>query len=259
VARGIRRKTTVTRNIADAALLKTPTAREVQFTHTDPWRVLRIMSEFVAGFDALAQLGPAVTIFGSARTSPDSTEYAAARQTARLLGEAGLGIITGGGPGIMEAANHGARDAGAPSVGLNIELPFEQHVNTFCDLQREFRYFFVRKTMLVKYAQGFVIFPGGFGTVDELFEAATLIQTGKIEDFPIVLYGRAYWEGLLSWMREHMLGGGKIASADLQLLHVADSPKQACDLILRCVAGHPRQQAREAAAREVTRRAYHRR
>jgi uncharacterized protein (TIGR00730 family) len=251
------RRTKVTRRAADEALLQTPTAHEVAFTRTDPWRVLRIMSEFVEGFDALAELGPAITIFGSARTPRQSPEYEAATETARLLGKAGFGIITGGGPGIMEAANRGARAAGARSVGLNIELPFEQAVNPFVDVKREFRYFFVRKTMLVKYAQGFVIFPGGFGTVDELFEAATLLQTGKIRDFPIVLYGSEYWGGLVDWMRTRMQADGKIAPADLSLLHLADTPREVCQLIIRCAAGHPKQKAKEAAAREITRRAFH--
>jgi len=238
----------------DEAFLKGP---EPEFIHTDPWRVLRIMSEFVDGFDALADLPPAVTFFGSARVVRDSAEYRAAQDTACLVGKAGFAIITGGGPGVMEAANRGAREAGVTSVGLNIELPFEQAVNPYVDVRRQFRYFFARKTMLVKYAQGFVIFPGGFGTVDELFEAATLIQTGKISNFPIVLYGASYWTGLLQWMREQMLAGGKIAEADLSLLMVADSPRQARDLLVKAIAGHPRQRAREAAAVEGMRKTYH--
>jgi uncharacterized protein (TIGR00730 family) len=237
----------------DEALLE----RDTKFLHTDPWRVLRIMSEFVDGFDSLAELGPAVTFFGSARTQRGSDEYRAAEETARLVGRAGYAIITGGGPGIMEAANRGARAAGVQSVGLNIELPFEQAVNPYVDLKRQFRYFFARKTMLVKYAQGFLIFPGGFGTVDELFEAATLIQTGKIRNFPVVLYGAKYWSGLLAWMREQMLAGGKIAEADLALLMVVDSPKEASAQLVKCIGGHPRHLAREAAAREVTREAMH--
>jgi uncharacterized protein (TIGR00730 family) len=239
----------------DERLLAAPAAAPL-FTHTDPWRVLRIMSEFVGGFDALAELGPAITIFGSARTARGSDEYRAAMETARRLGGAGFAIITGGGPGIMEAANRGARSAKATSVGLNIELPFEQLINPFVDVKREFRYFFARKTMLVKYAQGFVIFPGGFGTVDELFEAATLIQTGKIRNFPIVLYGSDYWGGLLEWIDARMLAGGKIAPADRALLTVVDSPKQALDHIVRGVTGHPKQRAKEAAARAITRKAY---
>ena len=206
------------------------------------------------GFDALADLGPAVTVFGSARTPPGDVEYAAARETARLLGKAGFTIITGGGPGIMEAANRGACDAGAPSVGLNIELPFEQKVNEFVDRSIEFRYFFVRKTMLVKYSQAFLIFPGGYGTLDELFEALVLIQTGKIANFPVVLYGRAYWAGLVDWLRATMLPGGKIAPADLELIPVVDSPAEACKLIV----GRARAQRtdREHAAREVSREVY---
>jgi uncharacterized protein (TIGR00730 family) len=248
-----KRKTPPDLRTHDEALLE----RDTRFLHTDPWRVLRIMSEFVDGFDALAGLGPAVTFFGSARTQRGSDEYRAAEETARLVGKAGFAIITGGGPGIMEAANRGAREAGVRSVGLNIELPFEQAVNPYTDLVRQFRYFFARKTMLVKYAQGFLIFPGGFGTVDELFEAATLIQTGKIRNFPIVLYGASYWTGLLSWMKEQMLAGGKIAEADLSLLMVASSPKQACELLASCIAGHPKHRAREAAARAITRQAMH--
>jgi uncharacterized protein (TIGR00730 family) len=238
----------------DSALLET---LQPSFTHTDPWRVLRIMSEFVDGFDALAELGPAVTFFGSARVKRGTDEYRAAQETAKLIGQAGYAIITGGGPGIMEAGNRGAKEAGVTSVGLNIELPFEQAVNPYVDVKRQFRYFFARKTMLVKYAQGFIIFPGGFGTADELFEAATLIQTGKISNFPIILFGRSYWQGLLDWMREQMFGGGKIAEADLSLLMVADSPREARDLFCKGIMGHAGQRAREAAAREVTRQAYH--
>ncbi|HEY2744076.1 MAG TPA: TIGR00730 family Rossman fold protein [Polyangia bacterium] len=224
------------------------------FTTTDPWRVLRIQGEFVRGFDALADLGPAVTIFGSARTAPGSPEYEAARATACRLGKAGFTVITGGGPGIMEAANRGAREAGAPSVGLNIELPFEQKVNEFVDRSIDFRYFFVRKTMLVKYAQAFLIFPGGFGTLDELFEALVLIQTGKIAHFPVVLYGRSYWAGLVEWLRARMLADGKIAAADLDLIPVVDSPEEAC----RLVVGRARAQRaeREEAARAVSARVF---
>jgi len=239
---------------ADAHLLCSP-AEARAFTTTDPWRVLRIQGEFVRGFDALADLGPAVTVFGSARTPPGDADYEAARATARLLGEAGFTIITGGGPGIMEAANRGAREAGAPSIGLNIELPFEQKVNEFVDRTLEFRYFFVRKTMLVKYAQAFIIFPGGFGTLNELFEALTLIQTGKIEDFPVVLYGAAYWQGLLAWLRGTMLAEGKIAQADVELMPIADSPAEAVRLV-RHERERPRRAQTERAAREVARRVY---
>lgn len=240
-----------TAETADAHLLAAPAS----FTTTDPWRVLRIQGEFVRGFDALADLGPAVTVFGSARTRAGSAEYEAARATARKLGEAGFAIITGGGPGIMEAANRGAREAGTLSVGLNIELPFEQKVNPYVDRAIEFRYFFVRKTMLVKYSQAFLIFPGGFGTADELFEALVLIQTGKIANFPVVLYGADYWRGLVEWLRGTMLGGGKIAEADLSLLPVADSPAEACRLVMHG-GERLRRQRKERAAREVSRRVY---
>lgn len=196
------------------------------FTHTDPWRVLRIMGEFVDGFDTLADVGDAITIFGSARVKEDDPSYAQAVEMARQLGEAGFAVITGGGPGIMEACNKGAKLAGAPSIGCSIELPFEQGVNRYVDIAVNFRYFFVRKTMFVKYSQGFVIFPGGFGTFDELFEALTLIQTGKVHNFPIVLFGSSYWQGLLDWLRQTVLTEGKISAADLDLLIVSDDPAE---------------------------------
>ncbi len=237
----------------DEQLLLPPSA-EIPFTETDPWRVMRIMSEFVQGFDALAQLSRAVTIFGSARTSPGDPNYEAAVETAYLLGEAGCAIITGGGPGIMEAANKGARQAGALSVGLNIELPFEQHVNPYVDLSLNHRYFFVRKTMLVKYAQAFVIFPGGFGTMDELFEALTLIQTGKIRNFPVVLFDSSYWQGLLDWLRNTMQTQGKIEEADLDLLLVTDSPEEVRDIVLASIEDTGDQVVRETAAQDVTRK-----
>jgi len=202
------------------------------FTHTDPWRVLRIMGEFVAGFDALAHIGPAATIFGSARTQPTDPMYRAARRVGRLLAEAGLAVITGGGPGIMEAANRGAHEAGGRSVGCNIELPHEQDTNAYVDIAINFRYFFVRKTMFIKYSEGFVIFPGGFGTMDELFEALTLIQTGKVRDFPVVLFGSQYWKGLIDWMSGAMLHEGKIEAADLQRFTITDSPEQAQRVII---------------------------
>ncbi|MBO9343270.1 MAG: TIGR00730 family Rossman fold protein, partial [Roseiflexus sp.] len=182
------------RQTEDERLLARPRAN-TDFLSTDTWRVLRIMGEFVDGFEMLADVGPAVTIFGSARAGVDDPMYQAAVDVARALGEAGFAIITGGGPGIMEAGNRGAREAGARSVGLNIELPFEQHLNPYVDTSVTFRYFFVRKMMLVKYAQAFVIFPGGFGTLDELFEALTLVQTGKVRNFPIILFNSAYWHG----------------------------------------------------------------
>jgi hypothetical protein len=219
----------------DERLLQSPAlqpAPSVEFTSTDPWRVFRIMGEFVEGFDALARIGPAVTIFGSARVPPDHPQYQTARETARLVGQAGFTIITGGGPGIMEAANRGARDAGVLSVGCNIELPFEQHINDYVDVAINFRYFFVRKTMFVKYAEAFVIFPGGFGTLDELTEALTLIQTGKIRDFPVVLYDSAYWKGFLDWIRGTLLGEGKISPDDLDLMEMADTPEDVVRIIL---------------------------
>lgn len=237
----------------DEQLLLPPSA-EVPFTETDPWRVMRIMSEFVQGFDALAQLSKAVTIFGSARTPPGDPNYEAAVETAYLLGEAGCAIITGGGPGIMEAANKGARQAGALSVGLNIELPFEQHVNPYVDLSLNHRYFFVRKTMLVKYAQAFVIFPGGFGTMDELFESLTLIQTGKIRNFPVVLFDSSYWQGLLDWLRNTMQAEGKIEEADLDLILVTDSPEEVCNFVLASIEDTGDQVVRETAAQDVTRK-----
>lgn len=237
----------------DQELLATPRPEQARFTHTDPWRVLRIMGEFVEGFDVLAELGLAVSIFGSARVKRTDPMYQAAVDLARMLGEAGFAIITGGGPGIMEAGNQGARLAGAQSLGLNIELPFEQGVNQFVDVGIEFRYFFVRKTMFVKYAQAFVIFPGGFGTMDELFEALTLIQTGKVQNFPLILFGSAYWGGLLDWMRNTMLPEGKIAEADLDLLVVSDSPEEVRDLITRSYQEQRWRVAEEERARETTR------
>ncbi|HKH09972.1 MAG TPA: TIGR00730 family Rossman fold protein [Rubrobacter sp.] len=242
------------RKTQDERLLSGP-AERAAFRETDTWRVLRIMGEFVEGFEELAGLGPAVTIFGSARVDREDPSYATAVEMARLLGEAGFAIITGGGPGIMEAGNRGAREAGATSVGLNIELPFEQHVNPYVDVEVDFRYFFVRKTMLVKYAQAFVIFPGGFGTMDELFEALTLIQTGKIRDFPIVLFGRDYWGGLLEWIRSAMIVEGKATEADLGLLTVTDSPTEARDIVLASTGGRPGGVDHEEQVREETRRA----
>ncbi len=198
----------------------------------ESWRVFRIMGEFVEGFDELTGLGPAVSIFGSARTSPEDPMYQKCVDTARMLGRAGFSIITGGGPGMMQAANQGAHEANACSVGLNIELPFEQGQNRFSDLRMHFRYFFVRKTMFVKYAQAFVIFPGGFGTMDELFESLTLIQTGKIRDFPVVLFGSEYWGGLLEWLEKTVQAHGNISSSDLALMKVTDSPEEAAQHIV---------------------------
>jgi uncharacterized protein (TIGR00730 family) len=201
---------------------------------TDSWRVFRIMGEFVEGFDTLARIGPGVSIFGSARTKPEDAYYQAAEETARLLVDAGFAVITGGGPGIMEAANRGAVDAGGRSVGCNIELPFEQGMNAYVRIAVNFRYFFVRKTMFVKYAEGFIIFPGGFGTMDELFESLTLIQTGKVRNFPVVLFGREYWQGLLDWLTGTMLADGKIHPTDMKLLIVTDDPTEAVQAIVSC-------------------------
>ena len=200
------RRSQVTSSTTDQRLLDTRGPSD--WVHTDPWRVLRIQAEFVEGFGALAGLGHAVSIFGSARTSADSAEYATATDLAAALAKSGYAVITGGGPGIMEAANKGACEAGGTSVGLGIELPFEQGMNDYVDIGIHFRYFFARKTMFVKYAQAFVVFPGGFGTFDELFEALTLVQTGKVTSFPVVLMGSAYWGGLVSWLRETVLVEG---------------------------------------------------
>jgi uncharacterized protein (TIGR00730 family) len=198
--------------------------------HADPWRVLRILGEFVEGFDALANLGPAVSIFGSARVPSTDPYYEAARRTGIALVKRGFAVITGGGPGIMEAANRGAFESGGVSVGCNIELPHEQALNDYCTLGIEFRYFFARKTMFVKYARGFIIFPGGFGTLDELFESLTLSQTGKIEHFPIVLFGKAYWHGLLAWLHEQGLPRAYLSSDDMELLRLTDDPDEAAEI-----------------------------
>ena len=220
------------RPTADERLFASPQIEPRAFTQTDPWRVLRIMGEFVAGFDELADVGEAVTIFGSARLSPPHPTYETAVYTARRLGEEGFTIITGAGPGIMEAANQGARAAGALSIGLNIELPMEQHANPYLDRTIDFRYFFVRKTMLVKYSEAFIVFPGGFGTLDELFEALTLIQTGKVQNMPIVLYGSDYWAGLVAWMQERLLAEGKISPPDLDIFDVVDDPEEIVKIVV---------------------------
>ena len=198
----------------------------------DPWRVLRIQSEFVEGFGALAEVGPAVSVFGSARTKPDAREYAVAMAVGTGLAEAGYAVITGGGPGIMEAANRGAHEAGGLSVGLGIELPFEQSMNEYVDLGVNFRYFFARKTCFVKYSQGFVVLPGGFGTFDELFESLTLVQTHKVTEFPIVLVGTDYWRGLLDWLRDSVVAHGNIHEVDLELIRLVDDPEEAVHVVL---------------------------
>ena len=215
----------------DEKLLQQPGPR-IDFTRTDPWRVMRIMGEFIEGFDTLASVEKAVTIFGSARIGPDDPHYESALETARLLAEAGFAVITGAGPGIMEAGNKGARLGGGRSIGCNIELPFEQGANPYVDTLVNFRYFFVRKTMFIKYSVAFIIFPGGFGTLDELFEALTLIQTGKIYRFPVILFGRYYWAGLLRWLQARVLSEGKISEGDLDLMLVTDDPAEAVQAII---------------------------
>jgi hypothetical protein len=211
-------------------------------TLTDAARLERIHEELDRGFDALAHVGAAASFFGSARTPVHDPEYELARETARLVGESGLAVITGGGPGVMEAANRGARDADALSIGLNIELPLEEGPNAYCDIALEFHYFFTRKIMFVRYASGFVVFPGGFGTLDELFEALTLIQTDKIREFPVVLVCGDYWGGLVDWVQERLLGEGKISAPDLDLLMITDEPEAVRDRLLK--ASH--RQARRA-------------
>jgi uncharacterized protein (TIGR00730 family) len=207
-------------------------AADASFLKTDTWRALRIMGEFVEGFDALAGIGPAVSVFGSARIGRGDPSYRMARSLARKLARHGYAIITGGGPGIMEAANRGAQDAGGVSVGCNIELPFEQGLNEFVTLGMEFRYFFVRKTMFVKYAEAFCIFPGGFGTLDELYEALTLIQTAKVQHFPVVIFGKAYWKGLMDWLKGPPLHEGKISPDDLTIFTITDDVDEAVRIIL---------------------------
>ncbi len=204
-----------------------------EWLHADPWRVMRIQSEFVEGFGALAELGPAVSVFGSARTKPGSPYYALAEEVGGRLVKAGYAVITGGGPGAMEAANKGAAAAGGASVGLGIELPFEQGLNHYVNLGVNFRYFFARKTMFVKYAEGFIVLPGGFGTLDELFEAVTLVQTQKVTSFPIVLMGTDYWGGLLDWLKTSALDHGTISEKDLRLLHVTDDLDEAVGTVVR--------------------------
>jgi uncharacterized protein (TIGR00730 family) len=216
--------------------------------HTDPWRVLRIQSEFVEGFGMLAELGRAVSVFGSARTHRDDPEYAVGVRLGAALADAGYAVITGGGPGTMEAANKGACEAGGTSVGLGIELPFEQGLNPWVDIGINFRYFFARKTMFVKYAQGFVVLPGGFGTFDELFEALVLVQTRKVTSFPIVLIGTDYWGGLVDWIRKTVLPSGKVSAPDLNLLHLTDDVDEAVAVIRSSVVDSGPKQAEELAA-----------
>jgi uncharacterized protein (TIGR00730 family) len=215
----------------DEKLLQQP-GPHADFTRTDPWRVLRIMGEFIEGFDTLASVDRGVTVFGSARIGPDDPQYEKAQETSRILAEAGFAIITGAGPGIMEAANKGARLGGGRSIGCNIELPFEQGANPYVDSLINFRYFFVRKTMFIKYSVAFIIFPGGFGTLDELFEALTLIQTGKIYQFPVILFGRHYWAGLVRWLQTRVLGERKISPGDMDLMILTDDPAEAAQVVI---------------------------
>ena len=247
----LRRRGQVQRSTTDQRLLdeRAPT----DWVHTDPWRVLRIQSEFIEGFGMLAELGPAISVFGSARTKPDDPMYSAAEECGRKLVEAGYAVITGGGPGVMEAANKGASEAGGVSVGLGIELPFENGLNEWVDIGMNFRYFFTRKTMFVKYAQGFVVMPGGFGTLDELFEALTLAQTRKVTSFPVVLFGTSYWGGLASWLRDTMLADGKISSADLEMFTITDDVDEAISYIVKAgeVTDAAAEEAAAVAAREV--------
>jgi uncharacterized protein (TIGR00730 family) len=218
--------------------------KEPQFIHEDPWRVMRISAEFVEGFDAMAGVPTAICVFGSARIGEEDPMYAAARSLGSQLARAGFAVITGGGPGAMEAANRGCREAGGLSVGCNIELPFEQEMNPYVDLGIEFRYFFVRKMMFVKYSEGFVVFPGGFGTLDELFEALTLTQTGKIQHFPVVLFGKEYWSGLETWLNDPVLREEKVSQEDIDLFVVCDDPSEAVSHIRKVLARRPAEDPR---------------
>ena len=240
------RRTQVESSTTDQRLLDTrgPT----DWVHADPWRVLRIQAEFVEGFGALAELDRAVSVFGSARIERDTPEYALGVEIGQRLARAGYAVITGGGPGAMEAANRGACEAGGVSVGLGIELPFEQGMNEWVDIGVDFRYFFARKTMFVKYAQGFIVLPGGFGTFDELFEALCLVQTRKVTSFPVVLVGHSYWDGLVAWLRDTVLTGGKIADKDLELFSVTDDPAEAVRLVVEGGSGGQREAEQDAAA-----------
>jgi uncharacterized protein (TIGR00730 family) len=227
----VRRRKQMQAQTTDQRLLDTTGPSD--WVHEDPWRVMRIQSEFVEGFGALAELGPAISVFGSARTPVDSPEYEAGVRIGRALTQAGFGVITGGGPGAMEAANKGALEAGGTSVGLGIELPFEQGLNPYVDIGVNFRYFFVRKTMFVKYAQGFVVLPGGLGTMDELFEAMTLVQTRKVTRFPIVLFGSGYWQGLVDWLHGSVVAQGKASARDVELFHVTDDIDEAVAVVTK--------------------------
>ena len=239
---------TYTPTTEDEKLLSSPSSDPADFTRTDTWRVMRIMSEFIEGFDNLASVTKGVTIFGSARTSPEDPQYAAAEEVARLLAKEGFAVITGAGPGIMEAANKGAKLAGGRSIGCNIELPFEQGANPYVDTLINFRYFFVRKTMFIKYSNAFIIFPGGFGTLDEAFEALTLIQTGKIYQFPVIFFGRHYWAGLIRWIQARLLGEQKISAGDIDLMIMTDDPHEAVRMV---VEAQQAQQRTDSTRKEV--------
>jgi uncharacterized protein (TIGR00730 family) len=230
------RRDSIPPSTADEKLLDSHHRRE--WKTKDAWRSLRILSEFVEGFDTLADLPPAVSVFGSARSKPESAECEMAAQLGAALAEAGYAVITGGGPGVMEAANRGATEAGGMSVGLGIELPFEQGLNDWVDVGIDFRYFFVRKTMFVKYAQAFVVLPGGFGTLDELFEAITLVQTKKVTRFPVILMGVDYWSGLIDWIRTTLLADGKVSDTDLDLIQITDDVEEAVQIIVEADAAH---------------------
>lgn len=239
------RGTQIPEETTDARFLES--RDDADWLHADPWRVLRIQSEFVEGFDALAALGPAISVFGSARTPMGDPSYALAEEVGGELVRRGFAVVTGGGPGVMEAANKGAHRAGGVSVGLGIELPHEQSMNEYVDLGVNFRYFFARKTMFLKYSDGFVVMPGGMGTLDELFEAVTLVQTGKVSSFPIVLLGSRYWGGLVDWIRTTLVEAGTISAEDTELLGVVDTAQEAVDYV---VEGVQRLRAgREASAR----------
>jgi len=220
---------------------------QAKFLSDEAWRVLRITGEFIAGINALAEVAAAVTIFGSARTPAGHAMYEAARETAQRLARAGYAILTGGGPGIMEAANRGAKEAGGLSIGCNIELPVEQLLNPYVDIAVNFNYFFARKTMFAKYSEGFVLFPGGYGTLDEMFEALTLIQTGKLRQFPVVLFGNGYWKPLVDWLRDAVLADGAISPDEFELFTVTDSPAEVCRLMLEAYpdSGKPRKLRRK--------------
>ncbi|HLS47278.1 MAG TPA: TIGR00730 family Rossman fold protein [Gemmatimonadales bacterium] len=235
----------------DEQLLEGPRQADADpIFNSDPWLVLRIMGEFVWGFDNLADVSDGVSIFGSARTLPNDPFYIHATETARLLAEAGIPIITGGGPGIMEAANRGAEEGGGLSIGCNIELPFEQGSNPYLDRSLNFKFFFVRKTMFIKYATAFIVFPGGFGTFDELFEALTLIQTGKIKHFPVILFGHQYWDGLVDWLTRTVAAERKIGENDLRLFHVTDDPQEVVRIVKSTRETKPELRKREAKGKD---------